>query len=289
MREIAPAVYMETGYPGGNVGFIDTGEGIVCVDLPTMPHDTRQWIAAIEDTTAQPVVAVVQTDYDMPRVLSTDLVGAPLIAHEAVWEPMAKVYGRDRVAKRINELLGDGADWQVRMPDVTFAEQVILKRGKKEIHVLHAGGHSPGTSMVHVPDERLVFTGDLVFNGLHPTMEYAQSKAWLTALNRLRKMAVEIIVPGHGQVTDKEATYPLSEYIRQIRAVVRRSYRAGRTKSDAPKLVVPQLVDAFPYDRTATDRLSKQIKDSCNRVYDEYRTAARAKRRNGKPRKRRSQ
>jgi cyclase len=283
VREIAPAVYVETGYPGGNVGFVDTGEGIVCIDLPMMPHDTRQWIAAIEDTTAQPVVAVVQTDYDMPCVLSTDLVGAPLIAHEAVWEPMAKVYGRGRMAQRISELLGDGTDWQVRMPDVTFSEHLILKRGKKEIHVLHAGGHSPGTSMVHVPDERLVFTGDLVFNGLHPTMQYAQSKAWLTALRRLRKMAVEIIVPGHGQVTDKEATYPLSEYIRQVRDVVRRSYRAGRTKSDTSKLLVPQLMDAFPYDRTATDRLSKQIKDSCNRVYDEYRTGDRAK---GRRRKR---
>lgn len=120
------------------------------------------------------------------------------------------------------------------MPGVTFAEHLILKRGKKEIHVLRASGHTPGTSMIHVPDARLIFTGDLVFNGLHPTMQYAQSEAWLTALNRLRKMAVEIIVPGHGQVTDKEATYPLSEDIRQIRAVVRRSYRAAVPSQTRP-------------------------------------------------------
>jgi hypothetical protein len=45
---------------------------------------------------------------------------------------MAKVDGRDRMAQRIDELRGDGTDWQVRMHDVTFVEQLILKRGNKE-------------------------------------------------------------------------------------------------------------------------------------------------------------
>jgi cyclase len=285
MREIAPDIYLETQYPGGNVGFVDTGRGVICIDLPMMPDDARQWLDLIGGTTAQPIAAIVQTDYDMPRVLSTTLVarssGSPsVIAHDAVWEPMAKVYGRERMIQQINGLLGDGADWHVRMPDVTFDDRLILKKGNREIHVLHAGGHSAGTSIVYVPDERLVFSGDLVFNGLHPTMQYAESRAWLTALNRLRKMAVETVVPGRGEVGDKEITYPLSDYIREIRAVVRKSYRAGRTKSDTAKAVIPQLLGAFPYDPTESERLSKQIRESSNRVYDEYRMAARARRRN---------
>lgn len=293
MREIAPDIYVETRYRGGNVGFVDTGQGIVCIDLPMMPDDAREWLATIQEVAAQSVTAVIQTDYDMPRVLSTNLVvaarGCPsIIAHDAVWEPMAKVYGRERTIQRINELLGNGADWHVRMPDVTFDDRLILKKGNKEIHVLHAGGHSAGTSIVHVPDEGLVFSGDLVFNALHPTMQYAESKAWLTALNRLRKMAVETVVPGRGQVGDKAITYPLSDYIREIRAAVRKSYRAGRTKSDTAKAVIPQLLDAFPYDPAESERISKQIRESSNRVYDEYRTAARARQGNKKRRKHRS-
>ena len=80
-------------------------------------------------------------------------------------------------------------------------------------------------------------------------MQYAQSKAWMTVLNRLHKMAVEMIVPGYGQVAAREATYPLPEEVWQTRAVVRRSYRAGRTKSDTSRLIVPQLVDALAYVR----------------------------------------
>jgi cyclase len=282
MKQIATDVYLERGYAGGNVGYVDTGEGIVCIDFPMMPSDARHWVTQIEGLRAQPIVAVIQTDFDLPRVLSTNLVGGSLIAHDAVWEPMVRVYGRERMVQRVNEMLGDGSDWQVRMPDVTFTEHLVLKRGSKEIHVLHAGGHSPGTSMVHLPDQRLVFTGDLVFTGRHPTMQYAQSKAWLTALNRLRKMAVDTIVPGHGRVAGKEATYPLSDYIRGIRSVVRRSYRAGRSKSDTSKSVAPQLMDAFPYDRRASDRLTRQIRESCNRIYDEYRALDRAQERRRK-------
>lgn len=277
MKEIATGVYLERRYHGGNVGFVDTGEGIVCIDLPMMPDDARQWVTTIERHREQPVVAVVQTDFDLPRVLSTGLVGGVLIAHEAVWGPMAKVYGRDRMVQRVNEMLGNGAHWGIRMPDLTFTDHLVLARGDKEIHVLHAGGHSPGTSMVHIPDERLIFTGDLVFIDRHPTMQYAQSKAWLTALNRLRKMSVDTIIPGHGQVAGKEATYPLSEYIREIRSIVRQSYRAGRSKSDTSKLVVPQLMEAFPYDGRASERLSRQIKESCDRVYDECRAVDRAR------------
>ncbi len=140
MREIAPDIYLETRYPCGNVGFVDTGRGIICIDPPMMPDDARQWLATIWATTAQPVAAIVQTDYDMPRVLSTNLVarshGFPsVIAHDAVWEPMAKVYGRERMVQRINELLGNGANWHVRMPDVTFDDRLILKKGNKEIHI----------------------------------------------------------------------------------------------------------------------------------------------------------
>jgi cyclase len=293
MREIAPDIYVEMHYRGGNVGFVDTGEGIICIDLPMMPDEALEWLDTIQGATAQPVAAIVQTDYDMPRVLSTSLIprsrGFPsVIAHDAVWEPMAKVYGRERMIQHINELLGNGADWHVRMPDVTFDDRLILKKGNKEVHVLHAGGHSAGTSMVHIPDQHLVFSGDLVFNGLHPTMQYAESKAWLTALNRLRKMAIERVVPGRGQVGNKEITYPLSDYIREIRSAVRKSFRAGRTKSDTAKSVIPQLLEAFPYDAAESERLSKQIRESSNRVYDEYRAAARARRRNKKRRRRRS-
>lgn len=288
MRQIAPGVYIENKYDSGNVGLIATGAGTVCIDVPMMPRDAQDWRSRIQRVTNEPIVLLIQTDYDLGRILSTDLFSVPLIAHAATWEQMTKIYARERAVRQIQGMLnhtGLGQDWQVRMPDVTFTDRVLLNKGNKEIHVLHAGGHSPATCMVHLPQDRLIFTGDTVFNNAHPTMEYAETKAWLQALNRLRKMTVDTIVPGHGAVCDREATYPLSEYIREMRAKVRISFQARRSKSETSKIVIPEFVDAFPYPPGDADRVRRYVKDGSDRIYDEYRAARATRARSGKRRK----
>jgi glyoxylase-like metal-dependent hydrolase (beta-lactamase superfamily II) len=140
--------------------------------------------------------------------------------------------------------------------------------------------------MVHLPGDRLIFTGDVVFNNVHPSMEHAETQAWLSALTRLRKMEVDIIVPGHGSVCDKRGTQPLSGYIRAMRAKVRHRFGAGRSKSEISKAVLSEFLDAFPYDEGEWERIYTRVKGGSDRIYDEYRTAAK-KRDRGKQRRRR--
>jgi glyoxylase-like metal-dependent hydrolase (beta-lactamase superfamily II) len=130
--------------------------------------------------------------------------------------------------------------------------------------------------MVYLPAENLLFTGDLLFNSLHPTMSQAESKQWLTSLTALRKMAVDVIVPGHGPICGKEATYPLSDYIRDMRAAVRRSYQAGRSKSETSSAVIPDFMEGFPYREGDRDRVRGYVKGGSDRIYDEYRAEAKA-------------
>jgi cyclase len=162
------------------------------------------------------------------------------------------------------------------MPDITFTERLILNKGSRTIHILHGGGHSPATSMVYLPENRLIFSGDLVFNNLHPTMAQAETKEWLSALNQLRKLVVDTIIPGHGPVCDKECTYPLSDYIRDMRAQVRHCFQAERSKSETSSAIIPEFMDAFPYAENERDRVRKSIKSGSDRIYDEYRTLARS-------------
>jgi glyoxylase-like metal-dependent hydrolase (beta-lactamase superfamily II) len=270
MQEVAPGVWAEHGYESGNVGFVVTG-------VPMMPDAVYHWLYSIRKVTDEPIISLVQTDYDRSRVLSTCLVEARLTAHEAAWEGMHRIYTREKTVQQIVELLGHGGNWQVRMPDITFTEHMVLQKGRQEIHLLHGGGHSEATCMVHLPEHRLMFTGDVVFNDGHPTMEYAETGAWLSALTRLCKLDVDAIVPGHGVVCDREATYPLSDYIRQMRAHVRRCFRTGRSKSETAKVVVPKFLDAFSYRRDDLERVRSRIKGGSDRIYDEYREEAREK------------
>jgi len=285
MKEVAPGVFVETGYGSGNVGAIATGAGLVCVDVPMRPKDVHHWRAQLELVTEEPVIVLVQTDYDRARVLSTGMFSVPVVAHDAAWSRM-HMYSSEKVLSQINEMLyGDSSrrTWQVRMPDITFSERLVVHKGHRELHVLHGGGHSPATSMVYLPQENLLFSGDVLFAGVHPIMSHAVTQQWLSTLTALRKMSVEQIVPGHGEVCDKTASYPLSEYIREMRAAVRRNFRAGRTKSETSSALIPQFVDAFPYAEHERDLVRMRVKGGSDRIYDEYRATARAREAAGAP------
>jgi cyclase len=260
---------------------------VVCVDIPTTPDQVSHWLSAIRQATDEPLISVVQTDYDLYRTASTHLLDVPIITHEAAWERMSRLYGRDKTIQQVKELLHTDQEWQVRMPDITFTERLTLTKGSREICVLHGGGHSPATCMVYVSEENLMFTGDVVYNDMHPDMRFAESKAWLSALTRLRKVEVATLVPGHGAVCDRDATYSLSEYIRQIRAEVRRGFRSGRSKSETSRPIIAEFLDAFPYHQDQVEELRDRIKASSDRVYDEYRAIARKKAKGKRAKRRR--
>jgi cyclase len=278
MRQVAPGAYVETKYKSGNVGFILTAAGVICVDLPMMPTDTNRWLAQIQSVTDKPLLFLIQTDYNRERVVSTGMVDVPVIAHEVAWERM-KIYRNDKRVQQIRDLIAGTElhkSWQARMPDITFTERLILNKGSRTIHILYGGGHSPATCMVYLPENRLIFTGDLVYNNMHPTMAQAETKEWLSSLNQLRKLVVDTIVPGHGLVCGKECTHPLSDYIRDMRAQVRHCFQAERSKSETSSTIIPEFMDAFPYVEDERDRVRRRIKGGSDRIYDEYRAAARA-------------
>ena len=72
MDQVAPGVYVHE-YQSGNVGFVQTGAGIVCIDSPMLPSDIRDWQAKIASVTQEPIVLLIQTDYDQARVVGTRL------------------------------------------------------------------------------------------------------------------------------------------------------------------------------------------------------------------------
>jgi glyoxylase-like metal-dependent hydrolase (beta-lactamase superfamily II) len=211
-------------------------------------------------------------------VVSLPFFDVPVIAHDATWHRM-RMYSSEKVIGQISELLrrdGTGYRWQARLPDMTFSERLILYKGRREIHLLHGGGHSAGTGMVYLPEDSLIFAGDVVFCGAHPTMHLAETKRWLSALTALRKMSVDTIVPGHGPVCEREATHRLSDYIRDMRAAVRRCYQSGRSKSETSSLIIPEFMEAFSYREAERDQVRLRIKGGSDRIYDEYRAEARA-------------
>jgi cyclase len=272
MQEIAPDVYVKFDYEGANVGCILTDTGAIVVDTPLVPADGKDWAARVARVTDK-VLYVFNTDHHRAHILGNQYFNAPIIAHEVAWAEISNykdtfIERTKNIFKKKPEIADQFDQVELKKPQITFTGRLILKKGGREIHFVYLGGHTPATSGVWLPSERVLFTGDVVVVGEHPSLGQSQSKEWLDLLTRLRKMSLKHIVPGHGPLCNVEATEPVSEYIRTMRSKVRSQYRSGRTKSEAA-VVINQMIDYFPYRSGDKSFVEKRIRAGISRVYDE--------------------
>ncbi|MEW2546431.1 MBL fold metallo-hydrolase [Streptomyces sp. NPDC047002] len=115
-------------------------------------------------------------------------------------------------------------------PSVTYSERMSLYAGDVEVRVVHPGAaHTTGDSIVHLPSQGVVFTGDLVFNGGTPFIFNGSLAGSLRALDVLRSLDAEVVVPGHGPVTDPSVYDATERYLRFVGEVARAGHAKGLT------------------------------------------------------------
>ena len=113
-------------------------------------------------------------------------------------------------------------------PTRTFDGQLELYVGQKLVRLVEVGpAHTRGDILVHVPEDRTVFTGDIVFNGGHPVIWAGPVSNWIRACDRMLDWDIETVVPGHGPITDKSGIRALRGYLQYIRAESHKKYQAG--------------------------------------------------------------
>src|SRR5579859_6238076 len=91
------------------------------------------------------------------------------------------------------------------LPNQTFEGQLDLRVGSKNVSLLEVGpAHTNGDTLVYVPQDRVIFSGDILFIEGHPIMWAGPVGNWIRACERILALDVETIVPGHGPITDKQ-------------------------------------------------------------------------------------
>jgi cyclase len=117
----------------------------------------------------------------------------------------------------------DLARVRLRYPDRVFAADALdLDVGgrRAELRVL-GPAHTPGDTIVHLPDCGVVFAADLLFVGAIPVMWHGPSERWLAALQTMLDLDATIYVPGHGDVGDRASVESMQRFWRWLRAGVR--------------------------------------------------------------------
>jgi cyclase len=111
---------------------------------------------------------------------------------------------------------------------VTYEASMTLHVGDKEVRLVDLGpAHTASDTIVYVPADRAVFTGDILFNESTPIMWAGPVQSWIDACDYLLDLDVETVVPGHGPITDKSGVRNQKRYFEYIRDETRKRYEAG--------------------------------------------------------------
>ncbi len=189
-----------------NAGFVITPAGVVVFDaLGSVPLG-EALIAQIRKLTRAPIKRVIVSHYHADHMYGLQAfkaLGAEIWAHEGGKEYFASDEMERRLAQRREELF----PWvdettKVLMPDRWLNRDEDFELGGVKFAVRFVGpAHSPEDLALFIPQDSMLYAGDLVFKGRVPFVGAADSKSWLASLDKLLVFKTKIMVPGHGGVS----------------------------------------------------------------------------------------
>jgi cyclase len=237
-----------------NAGIVTDGEASLLIDTLFDLKLTREMLDTMRKSipAASHIDMLVNTHANGDHCWGNELVtGAQIIASARTAEEMTTAISPTVVAmllKRAQELgqLGeflshafgsfDFDNITLTLPTKTFEDELILKVGDKEVHLIEVGpAHTLGDTLVYIPADRVVFTADILFIGGHPIIWAGPTSNWLRACDRILAMDVETIVPGHGPITDKKGVVEVKGYLEYIYQEACKRYDAGISDQEAAR------------------------------------------------------
>jgi glyoxylase-like metal-dependent hydrolase (beta-lactamase superfamily II) len=209
-----------------NAGFVITPAGVVVIDALGSPALGQRLLAEIRKHTSVPVTHVILTHYHADHIYGLQAfkaAGAKVLAHEA-----GRLYlNSDTAQLRLQASRTDLAPWIDQDTRLVAADEWLT--GRRELvvggvrFVLEPVGpaHTPEDMVIYLPQEKVLFAGDLVFRNRLPYVGQADSGHWIRSLDALLAFDAAVVVPGHGPAStqarqDMELTRDYLVYLRQV-------------------------------------------------------------------------
>ena len=270
-----------------NVGIIDNGKETIIFDSFLSPKVAEELLDVVEKLGLSPIKYVVNSHYHNDHIRGNqvfdediDIISTAktteLIKH---WEPLdikdEKIYAPQRFAyydSLLTAYQGDSTDreflkiqmWRpyfevlseshkvikTRLPNLFVEDLKNLDGPKRTLELITKGqGHTDSDLILYLPDDHILFTGDLVFNACHPYLAHGNPqklKDWLGYLNSLE---VKTLIPGHGQIGNKTLVTEMNNYILKVEELAAQLLETNKTLEEIDNVTIPDLYKDWWFDR----------------------------------------
>ena len=237
--KLSEHAYAYTAEGDPNTGIIIGDDAVLVADTQATPAMAADVIRRIREVTDKPIKYVVLTHYHAVRVLGASAYGAEqILASQDTYDLIVERGEQDKASEigRFPRLFSNvesvppGMTW----PTMTFTGKMTVWLGKLEVQLLQLGrGHTKGDTVVWLPQEKALLSGDLVEFGATPYAGDAYFKDWPQTLNNIAALNPNVLVPGRGAALTtpesvKAGLTETREFISDVLANVQKGVAAGK-------------------------------------------------------------
>ena len=269
MKQLTQNVFVEPNILACNLGLITTSAGNVLIDSPLLPVDAVKWRE--EALKMGEVMYLINTEEHPDHFQCCDFLPGTLVSSKATRDFLKANESAELITQRVQsspESVALMKSCSVRLADITFEESMTIHLGGLMFELMSIPGHSPGGIGVFIPEEKVVFTTDIIFHKAKSWLQVADPEQWLVSLKKIEALPVEHIVPGHGEICTKDYLKEQAQIVQGWIDLVKSAIKRGLTQE--------QLWDEFkcpdPYPKQPGTPLTEEGLDKANiaRLYSIY-------------------
>jgi cyclase len=247
VKEIAPGVFFHYSsisatdktvpFGGCNVTWVVFKDHVVVIDA-NFPKEANDILAAVKKTTDKPIKYVIDTHHHGDHAYGNAVwakAGAKVLSSKNCAR-LLKTSGPKAWEEAKKSESNKGEDHgvhtsELKQVDEAFDEKLVLEDETQRVELLYLGhAHTIGDAVAYLPKQKILCTGDACVNGAFNYMGHSNSASWIQCLEKMEKLDVKLVCPGHGPIATRDLLAKQKRYFVEMRDQVKKGIDAKKSR-----------------------------------------------------------